>query len=199
MEEILKEISDSLKSLHTRMDGIEERLEHLEKENATKESINELLKITKEGNEKEEELIRAGLEAILEIAEMLGNAVKMISRLPKKIMAEAIEDIDYDDTDKWNIEHPDDPKKFGRIEKYIDPKTGEVKSKIKSYTLREAISRIYDMSKFLEKANKDLINVAQTQKLEEGEQYQTNLEILQNLELIIAKQLGKNITTRIQL
>ncbi len=109
-------------------------------------------------------------------------------------VAEAIEDIDYDDTDKWNIEHPDDPKKFGRIEKYIDPKTGEVKSKIKSYTLREAISRIYDMSKFLEKANKDLIDVAQTQKLKEGELYKTNLEILQDLELIIAKQLGKDIT-----
>jgi len=215
MEEMLKEISDSLKSLHGRMDGIEQRLErleeekemetaiellnskldHLERKNISMEkNIAELLQITKEGQAKEDELIRAGLEALLEIAEMLGNATKMIARLPKKIMSEAIEDIDYEETDKWNIENPTMPKKFGRVEKYIDPETKEVKTRIKSYTLREAIGRLYDMSKFLEKANKDLIDIAQTQKLEGGEQHKVNLEVLKKLELILAKQLGMDIT-----
>jgi hypothetical protein len=125
---------------------------------------------------------------------MIGNATKMIAKLPKKIMAEPIEDIDYEETDKWNVEHPNMPKKFGRKEKYIDPETKEVKTRIKSYTLREAIGRLYDMSKFLEKANKDFISVATTQKIQEGEQYKVNLEVLKNLELILAQQLGIDIT-----
>ncbi len=191
MEEILKEINKSLKQLHDKVDHIEERVSTIEKQNIQiKDTLEAMEKTVKEEvvkNENDRDISNAVAQAILEVGKMLESATKMIANLPKKLLSEKIADVDFEQTDKWNVKNPNNLKKIGRVEKYIDPKTKEVKTKMRTYTLKEALERIFDMNKYIEKASKDLIEVAKTQRLHEVTQYKTNLRVLSDLELILLK------------